>query len=196
MSDVRDGGVEDLLARLRQGDEAASAELFTQLYAELRALAGAVFRGQRGSHTLQPTAVLHEAWVKMARAGGQNIQDRGHFFAIAARAMRQVLVNHARDRNADKRGAGNVVTLVTLAGLGGEGAAGHDADVLDVHAALDELARLDARQAQIAELRFFAGLTTREAADALGVSPRTVELDWTMAKRWLAQRLRGTSAAE
>jgi RNA polymerase sigma factor (TIGR02999 family) len=193
MGDVRDGDVDELLARLRQGDEQASAELFTRLYGELRALAGAVFRGQKDGHTLQPTAVLHEAWVKMVRAGGGNVQDRGHFFAIAARAMRQVLVNHARDRNAEKRGAGNVVTLVTLAGLGGEGAAGHDADVLDVHAALEELARLDARQAQIAELRFFAGLTTAETAQSLGVAPRTVELDWTMAKRWLAQRLRGAS---
>jgi RNA polymerase sigma factor (TIGR02999 family) len=124
----------------------------------------------------------------MARAGGDNVQDRGHFFAIAARAMRQVLVNHARDKQAAKRGGADKGQRVTLSGVQYEGL-GPSPDVLAVHEALQELAQLDERQSRIAELRFFAGLDNREVADAIGVSLRTVELDWRMAKGWLAQRL-------
>lgn len=183
--------LQELLARVREGDEEASSELFTRLYAELRALAGFLFRGQGVGHSLQPTAVLHEAWVKMARAGSgeKGFADKTHFFRVAARAMRQVLVNHARDRAAKKRGDGLRPASITLTGLAGQ-EAGDPVDVLAVHEALEALAELDERQARVAELRFFAGMTNPEIAEALEVSLRTVELDWRMAKTWLGGRLR------
>lgn len=179
------GEVTVLLRRLKAGESGAAEELFALLYSELRAIAGSLFRSQRQDHTLQATAVLHEAYLKMVRGG--EYADRTHFLSVAARAMRQVLVNHARDRAAQKRGGG-AGARVTLAGIA-ESPASDALDVLAVHEALEELQRLDERQARIAELRFFGGLTTEEAAEALGVSPRTVELDWRMAKDWLARRL-------
>lgn len=181
--------VDALLARLREGDEEAAGELFSTVHGELRNIARALFRGQAPGHTLQPTAIVHEAYFKLLRsaASGASWQDRAHFFSVAATAMRQVLVNHARDKAAHKRG-GPDARRVTLGDDHGM-AAWPETDVLDVHEALEELAKLDERQARIAELRFFAGLTTKEAAEALGIAPRTVELDWTMAKGWLARRL-------
>jgi RNA polymerase sigma factor (TIGR02999 family) len=181
--------VASILERLRAGAPGAQGELFERLYGELKGIADALFRSQRPSHTLQPTALVHEAWVKMARHQGA-WQDRAHFLAVAARAMRQVLVNHGRDRNAQKRGGGRArerITVVEPAAPGGE----DPIDVLALDEALARLERLDERQARIAELRFFAGLTTREAAEALGIAPRTVELDWKMAKEQLAAWLRG-----
>lgn len=161
--------------------------LFGALYDELRAQARRLFASQNASHTLQPTAVVHEAYLKMgagkAGAGGWN--DRAHFFRTAARAMRQILVNHARDRSAQKRGGGKA-RRVTLADAA---VPGRDLDVLAIHEALDELAEINERHAQLAELKFFAGLTNEEAANALGTALRTVELDWKMAKAWMAERL-------
>ena len=181
--------LEALLARVRAGDQAAAGDLFTAVYAELRALAGSLFRSQKQGHTLQPTAVVHEAYVKMLRAaaGGADWRDRAHFFNVAARAMRQVLVNHARDAKAEKRG-GSDQRRVTLGDADG-GEEPRVLDVLAVNEALEELSRLDERQARLAELRFFAGLGNKEIAEVLGVSLRTVELDWKMAKSWLASRL-------
>jgi len=181
------GEVTVLLGRLRSGESGAADELFQVLYGELRSLAAGLFRSQKANHTLQPTAVLHEAYLKMVKAPGE-WQDRAHFFAVAAKAMRQVLVNHARDQGALKRG-GKGGERVTFAGLAA-GAQGQEADILALHEALEELARLDARQARIAELKFFAGLSTEETAEAVGIAPRTVELDWKMAKDWLAARLK------
>ncbi|MEM8886022.1 MAG: ECF-type sigma factor [Planctomycetota bacterium] len=175
-----------LLGRMRDGDEAAREELFSILYPQLRNLAGAVFRSQKKDHTLQPTALVAEAYLKMARPGAA-WEDRAHFCSVAAKAMRQILVNHARDKAALKRGGGAVGRSLTVADAIAEEEAAFD--VLDLHEALEELAALDPRQAQIAELRFFGGLTNREVAEALGVSLRTVELDWSMAKGWLAARL-------
>jgi RNA polymerase sigma factor (TIGR02999 family) len=182
--------VTTILERLREGDAQAGGELFDRLYPELRAMASRLFRSQKPSHTLQPTAVLHEAYLKMAGAGekGAAWQDRAHFLAVAARAMRQVLVNHARDGSAKKRGGGvdrRRVTLSDAVAPGGD----RGVEILAIDDALAELARLDERQARIAELRCFGGLTNRETAEALGVSLRTVELDWRMAKGWLARRL-------
>ncbi|MHC4930721.1 MAG: ECF-type sigma factor [Planctomycetota bacterium] len=176
-----------LLHRLREGEEQASGELFSLMYAELRALASSLFRSQRASHTLQPTAVVHEAFMKMVKAPTP-WEDRAHFFAVAARAMRQILVNHARDRSALKRGGGFAGERVTLSEAA-DGAPGRELDVLAAHEALEELAQLDERQARIAELRFFAGLNNPEVAEVLGLGLRTVELDWKMAKDWLAKRL-------
>jgi len=174
-----------LLERVRSGEEEAAGELFGELYGQLHGLAAAIFSSQRGSHTLQPTALVHETYLKMIRPGATPWQDRAHFCGVAAKAMRQILVNHARDKQALKRGG--AAGRVTLSDAVREG--GPDLDVLAIHEALEELARLDARQARIAELRFFAGLNTQEVAEVVGVAPRTVELDWKMAKDWLAQRL-------
>ena len=184
------GEVTVLLGRVRGGDADAAGELFGLCYDELRALAGALFRSQHAQHTLQPTAVLHEAFLKMFKPGSSSEwQDRAHFFAVAARAMRQVLVNHARDRSAQKRGGGLEGGRVTMSDAA-DSAFGRETEVLAVHEALEDLQNLDERQARIAELRFFAGLTTAEVAEVLGISTRSVELDWKMAKDWLAQRLR------
>ena len=177
------GDVTVLLQRLRDGEPDAASALFDQLYGELRLLADALFRSQKKSHTLQPTALVHEAYLKMIKPGAE-WQDRVHFFAVSAKAMRQILVNHARDRSAQKRGGG--AQRVTLADAP---LPEPDLDVLAVHDALEELAQLDPRQAQLAELRFFAGLNNKEIAEALSLGLRTVELDWKMAKDFLAQRL-------
>ena len=178
------GDVTVLLHRLRDGEPEAANALFQRLYGELRGLADVLFRSQRRDHTLQPTVLVHEAYLKMLRPDAE-WKDRAHFFAVAAKAMRQILVNHARDKAALKRGGG-AAQRVTMADAP---APGLDVDVLAVHEALQELAKLDERQAQLAELRFFGGLNNKEIAEVLGVSLRTVELDWKMAKDQLSQRL-------
>jgi RNA polymerase sigma factor (TIGR02999 family) len=184
------GDVTVILERVRGGDSDAAGELFTLLYGELRGLAGNLFRSQQAKHTLQPTALVHEAFLKIMKPadGPSPWQDRAHFLAVAARAMRQILVNHARDRSAKKRGGGIDARRLTLAGVAVP-APGNEVEVLAVDEALEELKRLDEAQAKIAELRFFGGLTNREVAEVLGRSLRTIELEWSMAKRWLASRL-------
>ncbi|MCG3133917.1 MAG: hypothetical protein HMLKMBBP_01184 [Planctomycetes bacterium] len=182
--------VDTLLARVREGDSRAAGELFAALQAELRALARSVFRSQRGAHTLQPTALVNEAFLKMTgRAGASPWSDKGHFFAVAATAMRQVLVNHARDRAAKKRGGG-AARRVTLSGLAADEPA-RGADVLDVEAALAALEGIDAEQARVVELRFFGGLSNPDIAEVLGRPLRTVELKWRLARTWLEGRLGG-----
>ena len=177
------GDVTVLLQRLQDGEEDAATELFQRLYGELRGLADALFRSQPRHHTLQPTALVHEAFLKMLKPDAA-WNDRVHFFAVSAKAMRQILVNHARDKGAQKRGGDAKRVTMSDAPI-----TGNDVDVLAVHEALEELAKLDPRQAQLAELRFFAGLNNKEIAEVLGVSLRTVELDWKMAKNQLAQKL-------
>jgi RNA polymerase sigma-70 factor (ECF subfamily) len=177
-----------LLGRLRDGDEGAAEPLFGLLYGELHRLAGAIFRSQRASHTLQPTALVNEAYLKMIRPNAE-WQDRAHFCGVAAKAMRQILINHARDRGALKRGGGAPVRSLTISDAVEARGGGRELDILALNEALEALADLDARQAKIAELRFFGGLTNKEVAESLGVSLRTVELDWSMAKGWLAGRL-------
>ena len=186
MATVASGECTVLLERLRSGEGDAAGELFGLLYPELHALAAAVFSSQKRDHTLQPTALVHEAFLKMVKPGAE-WQDRAHFRAVAAKAMRQVLVNHARDKAALKRGGGAVGREISVGDAVDEG----EFDVLALHDELERLKELDERQARIAELRFFAGLTTQETAEVLGIAPRTVELDWKMAKTWLAQRLSG-----
>jgi RNA polymerase sigma-70 factor (ECF subfamily) len=183
-----------LLGRMRAGDDADRSEaaraLLDLLYSELRSLAGSFFRGQAASHTLQPTALVHEAWMRLADRDGSEVNDRSHFLALAATAMRHILVDHARAKSAAKRGGDRERVMVESQWGGLEPAGGSDpADVVALDDALSRLAELDPRQAKIVEMRVFAGMTVDETAEALGVSPRTVDLDWRMARAWLSREL-------
>jgi RNA polymerase sigma factor (TIGR02999 family) len=155
------------------------------VYRELRGLAAAYLRRERPGHTLQPTALVHEAYLKLVDQTRLEPQNRAHFFAIAANLMRQILVNHARQRGAQKRGGGNKVVLEDDAAA----VAPREVDLLALDEALDALSRLDARQSRIVELRFFAGLTEEEIAKVLGVSEITVKRDWRLARAALYQHL-------
>lgn len=174
-----------LLLRWRQGDKEALDQLLPVVYEELRRLARAHLRGVRNP-SLQPTALVHELYLRLADSDRLIIRDRAHFFAIAAQAMRQILVDHARRRLADKRGGG--VTIVGF-DMMTEPAGSPGVDVLVVDEALDQLTSIDGRLCRVVELRFFAGLNIEETAQALEVSAATVERDWAMAKAWLFQRL-------
>jgi len=159
------------------------------LYGELRALARSFLGRERADHTLQPTALVHEAWIRLSAQDGSRWSDRKHFFAIAAQAMRRILIDHARRKQADKRGGDyQRVTLVTDFTPPME-CSDEGVDLLALDEALDQLAKLDARQARVVELRFFAGLTLEEVAEALDVSVRTVAGDWRMARAWLSRAL-------
>ncbi|MBL9140955.1 MAG: sigma-70 family RNA polymerase sigma factor [Phycisphaerae bacterium] len=176
-----------LLREVQRGKEAARSALLEGVYGELRALAGSMLRGQGNGQTLQPTALVHEAWLKLGAATGLQIQDRAHFMAIAATAMRQILVDQARARNAAKRGGGaRRLSLDDLSATSGDTA---PEDVIAIDDCLKRLEALDARQARVVEMRVFAGMTVPETAEALSVSTRTVELDWRMARAWLAREL-------
>jgi RNA polymerase sigma-70 factor, ECF subfamily len=178
-----------ILRELDLGDPRQAEELLAVVYDELRQLARRQFRGERAGHTLQPTALVHEAYLRLAKGRDAHWESRAHFFGAAARAMRQILVDYARRRVAGKRGAGaERVTLDTS--LPGEDALA--ADVLDLHDALERLASNDPDLARLVELRFFAGLTLDEAAETLGVSRRKVAKDWSVARLWLQRELRGT----
>ncbi len=176
-----------LLARLGEGDSAAADGLLSLVYEELRALAGSLFRGQRADHTLQPTALVHEAFIRLIDQTSVRFNDRPHFFAVAATAMRQILTDHARRTGAQKRGG--EWRKVDLSEATPQFAA-EGVDAVALHEALVMLAEADARQARIVELRFFGGLTMEEIAGVLGVSKATVELDWRAARAWLAMQLR------
>jgi RNA polymerase sigma factor (TIGR02999 family) len=173
-----------LLQSWRQGDSGAADELVSLVYAELRHMAKAKLRDERPGHTLQATALVHEAWMRLMNQHGVSWQNRAQFFAVAAQAMRRILVDHARRRRAAKRGDGtspvdvDALAHVLTAPL-------PDDRLLALDDALEELAALDARQARIVELRFFGGLTVEEAADVLAVSPTTIKREWATARAWL-----------
>ena len=187
MSDA--GEVTRLLERASAGDANARATLFDVLYRELRRLAEAAMRAERANHTLQPTALVHEAFLRLATDHGR-FESRAHFLGVAAGAMRRVLVDHARGRNAKKRGHG--ATLVTVEDLDDlPRPAVEELDLVVLDEALERLTTLDARQGQIVELRFFGGLSVEETADALRISPATVKRHWTVAKAWLLRELEG-----
>jgi RNA polymerase sigma factor (TIGR02999 family) len=170
----------------------ASRRLFDLVYDELRRLAAGLMRHERPEHTLQPTALVHEAFLRLADATGIEWQGRAHFMGIAARAMRQILVDHARRRAAAKRGSG--LQRVTLTGE--EPAEPHDAmEILELHDLLERFAALDPRAARVVELRVFGGLSVQEAAHLLDVSPRTVDGDWAVARMWLSRELRARDAS-
>ena len=175
-----------LLARVARGDEAAAGELLQSLYDELRRIAGACMADERSDHTLQPTALVHEAYVRLFAGGAPELEGRAHFARLAARAMRNVLIDHARSRRAAKRGAGERREALdhTLAAVE-EGTC----DALDLEPALERLERLDAELARIVELRFFGGLTVAEIAELERVSVPTIERRWRVARSWLRGEL-------
>ncbi len=182
--------VTQILNELSGGDEQAAARLLPLVYDELRALAGSFFARQTPGHTLQPTALVHEAYLKLAGSEGVGWESRAHFFAVAARAMRQVLMNYARDKAAAKRGGGGWERITLDEAVTPPGSAEREIDLLALDEALERLNTLSDRQARAIELRFFGGLTIAEAAHVLGVGTTTVEDDWHLAKAWLARELK------
>jgi RNA polymerase sigma factor (TIGR02999 family) len=179
------GGVTQLLQSWGRGDQSALDELTPILYRELRRQAAGYLRRERRDHTLQPTALVHEAYLRLIDQTHVHSQNRGQFFAIAANLMRQILVNHAERHRAAKRGGGNKVTLGDAMALIQQ----PQVDMLALHQALEKLATVDPRQGRIVELRFFGGLTEDEIAEVLGVAPITVKREWRMAKAMLHSEL-------
>lgn len=183
------GDVTMLLAQMREGRRDALDRLLPMLYKELRRLAARQMEAERAGHTLQPTALVHEAYLRLAKQDHANWQDRVQFMAVAGQLMRRILVDHARQRCAAKR-AGPMTTL-------DESIAGQIADVskpeeiLAIHLTLERLERLDPQQGKVVELRYFAGLSAEETAEAMALSLRTVEREWAAAKAWLRAQLAG-----
>lgn len=178
--------VTQVLTELTGGDKSAAARLLDVFYDELRALAGHCFQGMPAVHTLQPTALVHEAFVRITDRTGFEFKDRSHFFAVYATVMRRVLADHARNRRAQKRGRDwDRVALTNIPTPAG----GDEIDVLDLDEALERLAERSPRQARIVEYRFFSGMTVEEVGRVLGISRSTVEDDWRMARAWLSVQL-------
>lgn len=184
-----------LLSAWRGGDATALQHLTPLVYDELKSLARRYMRHERAGHTLQATAVVHEAFVRLV---GMDVpwQDRMHFFAVAARLMRRILVDHAKGRQRSKRGGTQTLISLGTQGEGSENAvSAGEIDVLEIDDALQRLAQRDERLAQIVELHYFAGLTYQETASALGISEATVHRDLRMAKAWILSQIRATESA-
>jgi RNA polymerase sigma-70 factor, ECF subfamily len=182
------GEVSELLVRFRKGDRDAEAQLIPLVYSELRRLATRYLNRERGDHTLQPTALVHEAFLRLASEKQPDWQDRAHFFGVAARLMRQVLVDHARRRHSLKRGGDCERSMMTEELL--VYTPDKSAELLALDEALRRLADQDERQSRVVEMKFFAGLNIEQIAAVLEVSPRTVKREWTMARAWLHQEMR------
>ena len=178
-----------LLREVQNGDQAAASKLMSLVYEELRRLARNYMRRERTDHTLQATALVHEAYLKLLKQPSTSWQDRSHFFGIAAHAMRQILIDHARGHLREKRGGTQKAVPLDEAFVFSPG---QSAELLRLDEALERLAKLDPRQSKIVELRFFGGLSVEEAAAFLEISPKTVKRDWSMAKAWLLCELRQT----
>ncbi len=185
-SPLTPGAITALIRQAREGDRNAVDVLMPALYSELRRIAGRSLRGERRGHTLQTTALVHEAYLRLLKDARLSVQNRAHFLAIAAQSMREILVEHARARAASKRG-GNRARVTLEESLATETAAG--VDVLALEEALERLASLDPVQARIVEMLFYAGMTVEETAAALGTSPATVKRHWTIARAWLYREL-------
>jgi RNA polymerase sigma factor (TIGR02999 family) len=182
-------GVTEFLIDLSNGDERAADELLPVVYDELRRIARFYMSRERPSHTLQATALVHETYLRLIDQRKVDWHNRAHFLGLAAEMMRRILVNHARDRKAEKRGGEwQQISLSEMV----ETFRRDDVDMLDLNDALDELARFDARKSKVVELKFFGGLTTKEIAEVLKISDATVEREWTFAKAWLFSRINGT----
>jgi RNA polymerase sigma factor (TIGR02999 family) len=185
MSDIQE--VTMLLSALTRGDEDAASKLMPLVYAELRRLAGSYMRRERVDHTLQATALVHEAYLKLIDQRSVNWQSRAHFFGVSAQLMRRILIDHARGLARDKRGGEQKKVSLDEVFLFAERQAD---ELLAVDDSLNALAKIDPRQARVVELRFFAGLSVEEAADVLGISPKTVKREWSVAKAWLSADLK------
>ncbi len=185
--------VADILANAEPGDERSMNELLPLVYKELRALASSYLdRPGDAAHTLQPTALVHEAFLKMV-GDDRQWSGREHFMAVAAKAMRQVLVDHWRKKSAEKRGGG--AQQVSISGLSAEGAI-DDVRVLELDDLLQQLAKADPRSARVAEMRLFGGMEQEQIASVLGVSRMTITTDWQFARAWLAARMNATGRTQ
>src|SRR4051812_998006 len=179
-----------LLGQWRKGSPEAEAQLMERVQGELRRLAASYLRRERGGQTLQPTAVVNEAYIRLLPQRGVSWENRAHFFGIAAKMMRRGLVDHARRRHAAKRDAGPAEP-VSISGVASPAHGADHVDVLALHDALSKLGELDARQSEIVEMRFFAGLTVEEIAEVMDISEATVKREWSTAKLWLRKQMRG-----
>jgi RNA polymerase sigma factor (TIGR02999 family) len=182
--------VTHLLRAWSDGDETALERLLPLVEAELRRLARGYMARERGGHTLQPTALVNEAFLRLIDARDVRWQDRAHFVGMAARLMRRVLVDHARTRGYQKRGGGAARVTLTE-GLAASAEPAQDLDLVALDRALEELAAADARKAKVIELRFFGGLSVEETAEVLHLSPDSIKRDWRLAKLWLLRALEG-----
>ena len=181
------GEVTLLLNELKLGNKDALGRLVPLVYRELRQVAARLLRGERTGHTLQPTALVHELYLRLVEQDRADWKDRAHFLAVAAKLMRHILVDYARARGTAKRDG--MATRIEIAGFELSGEEPRTEEILAVDEALDRLAELDPQQARVVELRYFAGLTVEETAEAVGISPRTVKRDWAMASAWLRSEL-------
>ena len=184
-----------LLLQWREGNAVALKRLMALVYTDLRKVARAHLRRERAGHSLQATALVHDVYLRLVSMDRLRVENRAHFIAVAARLMRQILVDHARRKRAGKRGG--VVSMVSLGSVPSRAeprGGGTDVDLLALDRALDELASFDTQQCQVVEMKFFGGLTIEETAEALNISTATVEREWVVAKAWLYDRLSGGAA--
>lgn len=181
------GEVTQMLLDVKQGGREAQDRLIPLVYRELRRVAGAHLRRESSSHSLQPTALVHEAYLRLIDITRIEWQDRAHFFSVASTVMRRILVEHARASQAHKRGGGQDALCLDEAAVPSPG---RGPEIVALDDALNELAMLDERQAKIVEMRFFAGMTEEETGEVLGVSARTVKRDWRLARAWLYKELK------
>jgi len=186
MTGVSPKSVSQLLVKWKDGDEEALRALVPLVYSELRRLAHHYLQGENPGHTLESTALVHEAYLRLAERNPPQLQNRAHFFAVASHLMRQILVDYARRKRRVKRGGGHKVTLDEAVFLC---RGGPDMDLVALDGALNELSRLDAQQSKIVELRFFGGLSIAQTADILEISPATVKREWATARLWLHREM-------
>jgi RNA polymerase sigma factor (TIGR02999 family) len=189
MPDDQAGQVTELLQAWKNGDQDALRALVPLVYQELRRLAHYHLQSERTDHTLQSTALVHEAYLRLLGGQPVELENRAHFIAVASRLMRQILVDYARNRRANKRDGGCRITLDDLASLPVSG----DAELLALDSALDELARIDERQVKIVEMKFFGGLSAPEISEVLGISRATIDRDWATARVWLHRQIQRTA---
>lgn len=190
MSSPQQRPITVLLERWKDGDSAALQDLLPIVYDELRRVAQRYLRSERTGHTLQSTALVHEAYLRLAQGNPRQFENRAHFFAVASNLMRQILVDYARSHRAAKRGGGAYkITLTDGLGVAAGKEAASEFDVLALNEAMTGLAKLDAQQARVVELRFFGGLSIEETAAVMNISPATVKRDWATARAWLHREM-------
>lgn len=187
----RPENITELLASYGRGNKESLDQLMPVVYDELRRQAARYLRREQAGHTLQTTALIHEAYVRLVDQRNMQWQNRAHFFGIAAQMMRRILVDHARSKKRVKRGGSEIRVSLDDVNVA---AKGQDLDVVALDEALDRLAQIDEQQSRVVELRFFSGLSVEETAEVMGISKSTVKRDWSMAKAWLHRELSGEIA--